>query len=287
MYLPGTPTILLTVIQPDKMPTYARLYLHFQWRHAQSGRYLPGDYTPRFYAACHWLVIIVAGGMSLLLTPLGLMCWGLSNGLGPIAAWLWVGGGLLLVGGGGGLIASRISQAIARDRLRGTWDMLLLLPDRRHRVILYSIADVYRPLLSMLGLAAVEISALALTKSSGVRLLVLGGLLVVEWLQLQALAITIGCLCGSRFYREYAVFIALLALVSLAIFRAQAGWLVVQATDAESIARRMALVIGPLVINATHESWQHGLLSSVCYLLALEVVVRGLFAWCVARAGNR
>jgi ABC-type transport system involved in multi-copper enzyme maturation permease subunit len=188
---------------------------------------------------------------------------------------------------GAALIAGRISRVIGQERARHTLDYLLMLPHDRNEVLLHAAGRAYAPLPFIIGLGFIELAALGLAPLPGVRVgwpsLALLGMLLVEWLQLGALSVAVGILAGSA---RLGLGLAALYAVLMVLSRAALGWIAAGAAGLAGNARVLALIVGPWSGSVSRDGWPVGIALGALYLLALEALVRGVFAWSAARAGE-
>ncbi|HEX3049366.1 MAG TPA: hypothetical protein VHP83_01845 [Aggregatilineaceae bacterium] len=177
--------------------------------------------------------------------------------------------------------SSSVYRSIRREQTAYTWDLLLLLPYPREQVILRTAAQSHKPIIPMISLVLVVIAARQLADLQFGPLLLFYGLLAFEWLQLTAFHVAGGlALANSR--RLGLIGPPLLSL-SVIVVRACGGVAVAQLF---SLPTDAALLLGPLSIGLTTESVLVRAIITLVYLLLLELGVRFLFAWAVARAGE-
>jgi hypothetical protein len=285
LHTPGTITILRTLIRTHRAPTYARLYWRFRRRVAARPAYLA--HPAGFASSLYWLVAILLIGLCFLLSPCASMLWWVMfRSSRTELAWSLAVAGLALACAGAAAVAGQISRSIARERARRTWVDLLLLPYTRYTVILYSVAQAYTPLISMAGLLGALLAVPLAGRPSLSAILVMWGLLGVEWFQLQALSVAFGLAGAAGQDGEGRTLIPLL-LAGLAILgRAGGGWLVAAVSGVGDGTRIAGLLVGPLIRVVASGPWGWGVAAAALYLLALEGVVRVVFAVCIRRMGE-
>jgi hypothetical protein len=285
MRSPGTLAILRTLTLTYQAPPYARLIRHRQ-DHKQVDVRLRGS---------SWRVTIF-GSIGAIASLYGVLCAGCA-GFGLLAALLTaipfnvttvtgfaVMSILLMAAGGIAVIGTGVSRVIAVAKTRRAWDLLLMLPHPRHEVVLYLIAPAYSPALLIVSLSVVEIftfgpAVIQAQNLCGQQVILLAAL-TVEWMQIVALAVTVGILSA---HGGLSFSLPVLFGVVLMLLRAGAGALVARSMGAPVT---VFLFAGPVNGIMVPDRWPVGLIIAAMYLLALEMIVQRLFAWAVIRTGD-
>ncbi|NDJ79111.1 MAG: hypothetical protein GYB65_22915 [Chloroflexi bacterium] len=286
---PGTPFILriLTLRQHD--PPYARRLVLWQAKrqHTPSREY--GRLASRLVeqaGCCLGLLFIVGWAavapMSCRVINLILQASYTSWGLVVVLLVL-----LALPGIGAALTGISISRPIRRERARNTWDSLLLLPQPRHAIVLYTVAAAYNPQVFIIAVSMLEIVAVITAGLAvGWWFLVLCAALVVEGLQIMALSVSVGIISATGSREDFSLAGPVLYGMLLVAVRALTGALVAAAVGYGGSSYAVAVLLGPLCGLATSDGWVAGLVISAIYLLALEILVRRTFAWSITHAGE-
>jgi hypothetical protein len=277
----GTLYILRHLIWTGDAPTYARIHQQFALRRN------PGTHSaPSSSLGC---------GVFALMFILFLMLCSAGSGFRTmraafLPAWLWrwliedTGAltGIIVIAGGLILVAGSVGQVITTERQSQRWHDLLLLPVDRSRVILSMVASVYAPLFSLLGLLIVLFSSQQISGLTLNHELLLYIPLLIEWLQLQALGVSIGITGAIADRRRVSMLILIATLITL---RGVVGWMLAALGEASLSTRGVAPLIGPLVgVPVFYQG--AGLLIGVGYLWGLELIIRGIFRWGVEHAGD-
>ncbi len=191
---------------------------------------------------------------------------------------------LLMAAAGISVVGAGVSRVIANAQTQHAWDLMLMLPHPRHEVMLYLIAPAYSPGLLIVSSSLIEIftfGPLVIQGSvfCGGQLILLAAL-TVEWVQIFALAVTVGMLSARG---GLSISLPLLFGLVLVLARAGAGALV---ATVMGVPVPVFLFAGPINGITVTPWWPVGLLIAALYLLALEIGVRWLFARAVVRAGE-
>lgn len=281
----GTWAILRALILSERAPLYARLLWRMHQRRA--GKASASILNPaRFSNALNTLAAVLLFTILSALTPGAcfLTYLAISDHRGT-ALWLLIMTGLGVIGGGSALIAGGLNRAVSLEQARGTWHDLLILPYDRADVVLNSVIHVYKPFLSMVGLVFSMAAALLATPTPIPRTGLLFLLLIVEWLEIQSLSVTVGLVSAFGRYRPAGVLAPSLIALAGALLRGIVGWSVAKTLSSGEGVRLAGILTGPL-IGVVTDRWLVGLILGLFYLAVLEGVVRFLFAWGLARAGE-
>jgi hypothetical protein len=282
MRSPGTLTILGTLTNSYNKPGYAGAY-HFTQERRRANRPPRSKSNPLIGRLLSLLAL--AGYLACYLGSTSVLkIIGDSGAVGLVAL------GLLVPMAGNIGIASGVSLAITQERERQSWPFLLLLPYERYQIVLHSVVYAYFRVL------VVPIAAFAATAMAGVVLIVgetisfrafaLIAMIGIETLQWVAFSIAAGVGSAGSKRTSQEVFIPVLYGITVGVTRGAAGWLVAYLAGVSANSQAAAIIVGPLSIVVIQNKWGIGLLVGVFYLCALEMVVRRLFAWSIARTGE-
>ncbi len=289
----GTIAILRTLMNAAAIPPGIRRYREWQLQRAVDRHALPVRQPSRDHVRGCALALLIDVGASLagaglcvavtLVVPL-LMVFSGDNLL-----WMAVTGGLIIVGSGAALSANGINRVIARTQRTRAWDLLLLLPYDRAATVLGWAERGFTAVPALFALFFTEFAALMLTvepERVGAMVL-LAGLVLVEAVQLLALGAAAGIAGASGRSAELAGVVPALFGVIVAVGRATGGLVVAQLAGWGDYRLAAALLAGPLSAVAVPGAWVAlGLAIAAVYLLALEGLVRVMFAWGLDRLGE-
>ncbi|NDJ79112.1 MAG: hypothetical protein GYB65_22920 [Chloroflexi bacterium] len=292
MYRYSSFTILNMLVFPYYQPLHGAIQLRWQRRRRRhelspktlSFRRVRITLPDGLMTVVEFLLLVL--GLQVVIVALGAICtlsFSTTLWAGNVTvAWAGVVTGLLALGSGTAINIIRTNRAITYERARNTWTDLLLLPYDHHQIVLHTVAPAFVPhLLAISGLLA-GTSALLLRATPDLRTLIVLVLLTLELFQIMTLCAAIG-MTSAAAHRRMPPLIPLALALGLVVLHAGGGWLLAGGTAATPATARAALLIGPLTGVLAHDVWSRALLLAAVYLLALEVLVRGLFAWSITR----
>jgi hypothetical protein len=281
---PGTLAILRALTLTYQAPPYA-LLIRRRMEHKQVDVRVRGSWTVTIFGSIGAIVVLyglLGAGCA------GLALFGVLFTVIPLNGTTVIGfavmGVLLMAAGGIAVIGTGVSRVIAGARARRAWDLLLILPHPRHELLLYLIAPAYSPGLLIVSLSVVEIFTLGPLAVQQPNLwggwLLLLAALTLEWMEIIALAVTVGIL-SARGGLSFSL--PLLFGIASMVARTGAGALVATLMGVRVSA---FLFAGPANGITVPHWWPVGVAITALYLLALDILVRRLFARAVVRAGE-
>ncbi len=287
---PGTLTVLRLLTEPEQAPPGLRHYHRLQRRRARQAA-TTGGFSWSVSVMGSVLTVLLIGSLAVMVatgaSPLALVA-GLFSAENPLW-WVLVAGGLGVMGLGGGLVVEQVRSLVTAEQRRQTWDLLLTLPHERRTVVLTYLAPAFSPLVAVAGFMIAEFAAVLTTilDRPSLRPVPVYLLVGAEWLQWVALGVAVGLLCAVSDLKAWGRLAPPLFGALMIGTRAGSGYLLARLAGWDGLRAGAALLAGPSIGLTSPDRWLIGLVVVMAYVLALEMLVRALIAWALARIGER